>query len=134
MSGFPNSQGMINIADPEPTSYGIVHVADQRKIFFYKGDKIHIDVALGPIQTKNHNQFGPIPALKPWFQTNPPTDGVPITGSYHQISSVGACFFTTASLLTISPSLHYDSQISPHFEFIATQNVDTVVKGTYKYF
>lgn len=134
MSGFPNPQGMVNIADPEPTSYGIVHVADQRKIFFYKGDKIHIDVALGPIQTKNHNQFGPIPALKPWFQTNPPTDGVPITGSYHQISSVGACFFTTASLLTISPSLHYDSQISPHFEFIATQNVDTVVKGTYKYF
>ena len=52
---------------PVPGNLGACSVADNKNIFFVKGDRVHIEIGLGPITDSDGNL--------PWFQTSTPSPG-----------------------------------------------------------
>ena len=109
-----------------PETMGAASVSDNKNVFFVKGDRVHVEIGLGPIQHENGDL--------PWFQTNTPAPNTPITGSYKRISSVGGCYVMESSMLGITPISFYNSELTPHLEFIVTNDTNTIVKGTYKHY
>ncbi len=109
-----------------PEAMGAASVSDNKNVFFVKGDRVHVEIGLGPIQHENGDL--------PWYQTNTPAPNTPITGSYKRISSVGGCYVMESSMLGITPISFYNSELTPHLEFIVTNDTNTIVKGTYKHY
>ena len=107
-------------------SLGAAVVNDNKNIFFVKGDRVHVEIAVGPIMHEN--------GTLPWFQTNTPSPDLSIVGEYKKIGSVTGCYVLDSSMLGITPISSYDSELTPHLEFIVTNDTNTIVKGTYKHY
>lgn len=111
---------------PPPENYPPERVSlpinDKKAVYLYKGDRIHLEVGLGPILPSGS------------YNWNDAENIYGNTGPYSKLSSVGRIYVGPESFLSIAP-IKGGTALQPHLQFVLTgNNSNTIVKGTYKFF
>lgn len=97
-------------------------VSAKKAVYLYQGDRIHLEVGLGPILPSGS------------YDWNDAEDLSGNTGQYNRLSSVGRIYVGPESFLSIAP-IKGGTALQPHLQFVLTgNNSNTIVKGTYKFF